>query len=255
MKRALLLVVPVIAGLSAFAQLETGISYDLAIPQKELADNINLTHSVFIDVFYRFRKVPQLRTGIQFGGGTYANKKENQHYVFRDGSSTDVEVSFSSNIVNGHITAAYELLTNTAIIPYVTAKGGYSKFYTKIYIPDPDDAGSCRPLENRNVFKDATWSAGWGAGARMKINRIFRKSSCDRIWVDLSADYLTGGKVDYLNVKNLQHHEDEDPNAKDYNVRFVNISSRELHEHHVSKVFSSRINQLHMKLGIVLRLK
>jgi uncharacterized protein YdeI (BOF family) len=255
MQRILFFLLPVFSGITAFAQIQTGYSYSLAIPQGRLAENINLTHSAVLDVSYKFHKNPKLRTGIQLGWGSYAQKKEDQHYEFRDGSSTDVKVTFNSNIFNGHIVTTYDLLSNTSVIPYVSARTGLSKFYTKIYIPDPDDAGSCRPLENKNLFKDATWSAGGGAGARMNANKIFKKSKYDKLWLDFSVNYLTGGNVEYLNVKHLQHPDATEQDAKDFNVRFVNITTNELHEHYVSKVLSSRISQLDMKLGLVLSLQ
>ena len=254
MQRILFFLLPVLSGLTAFSQIEAGYRYSLTIPQGKLADNINLTHSVVIDVAYRFHHLQKLRTGIQLGWGTYAQKKEDQHYEFRDGSTTDVEVRFSSNVFNAHAFTSYDLISGKKIIPYVSARGGLSKFYTKIYIPDPDDAGSCRPLENKNVFKDATWSAGGGAGARMNANTIFKMNKCDRLWLDFSVNYLTGGNVEYLNVKNLQHPDAMEQDAKDFNVRFVNISTNEMHEHHVTRVMNSRINQLDLKLGLVLSL-
>ncbi|MCU7552360.1 hypothetical protein OCK74_24790 [Chitinophagaceae bacterium LB-8] len=254
MKRILILLLPVFTGIISYSQIQTGYSYSMAIPVGRLAENINLTHSAVFDVLYKFHSAPKLRTGVQFGWGTYAHKKEDQHYVFRDGSTTDVKVNFSSNVFNGHLVAAYDLLSKGGLIPYVTVKTGVSKFYTKIYIPDPNESGNCRPLENKNVFKDATWSAGGGAGARMNANSIFKKSKSNRLWFDFSVNYLTGGNVEYLNVKHLEHEHTDGTgqNAKDFNVRFVNVTTNELHEHHVSKVLNSRINQIDMKVGAVL---
>lgn len=256
MQKALFLLLPVLSGLTAFSQLHTGFSYSLAIPQGQMAENINLTHGGVLDVFYKFKKTPNLRTGIQLGGGTYAHTKQDQHYTFRDGSSTDVKVTFSSNVFNGHVVAGYDLSSPGAdIIPYVTAKAGFSKFYSSLYIPDPDHNDGCRPLENKNVFKDATWSAGGGAGLRMNFRKVFTKGQTDIFWFDLSVNYLTGGELDYLNVKNLQHHEDNTaPDPKGFNVRFVNITTNEMHEHNVSKVLISRINQLDVRLGVVMKL-
>ncbi len=256
MKPILFFLLPVFSGITAFSQLQTGTSYSFAIPQGQLAKNIDITHSAVLDVLYKFPKSPKLRAGIQLGWGTYAQEKKDQHYEFRDGSSTDVKVTFSSNVFNGHVVASYDLLTNPSVVPYVTARTGLSKFNTKIYIPDPDEVGSCRPLENKNMFKDITWSAGGGAGARMNANKIFKNSKCNKLWFDFSVNYLTGGNVEYLNVKQMQHPpETTEQNAKEFNVRFVNISTNELHEHHVSKVFNSRISLLDLKLGVFVSLE
>jgi hypothetical protein len=186
------------------------------------------------------------------GWGTYAHKKEDQHYEFRDGSTTDVKVTFSSNVFNSHLVTSYDLLSEAPVIPYVAVQAGFSNFYTKIYIPDPHETGSCRPLTNKNVFKDATWSAGGGAGARINASKVFKHLKTNKLWFDFSANYLTGGDVSYLNVKHLQHMDATEPHAKEYNLRFVNVTTNELHEHQVSQVFNSRISMVALKVGGIL---
>jgi hypothetical protein len=238
------------------AQFEANLSYSMAIPLKELANNINVTHSAVADVRYQFKKTAKnFWIGTQFGLGTYAVKTQKQFYQFRNGAVTEADVRFTSNIFNAHLTAGFDLLRNKPIIPYIIMKSGLSEFYTKVYIPDPDDDGGCKPLENKNVYKDAAWSTGMGAGIKVAGNKIFKKDHSRDWWIDLSANYLTGGIVNYLNVNHIMEHNDNTTSdSKGFNVTFVNLTTNEIHQHEVAEVFTSRINQLDIKLGLFVHL-
>jgi hypothetical protein len=228
----------------------------MAIPLKEMGKNINLTHSLVADIRYRLKgEARNFWVGTQLGLGVYAITNQEQLYQFSNGSTTEAKVNFTSNIFNAHVIGGADFNREKNITPYITAKGGLSNFYTRVYIPDPNDQGSCKPLENKNVYKDVTWSAGVGAGLRIAGNEIFKKSHSRNWWVDFSTNYLTGGSVNYLNVKHMMEHNDNtsfDP--KGYNVTFVNLTTNEIHQHEVAEVYTSPINQLDIKLGILFRL-
>jgi hypothetical protein len=162
-------------------------------------------------------------------------------------------VNFTSNIFNYHAITGIDLTTGKPVTPYVSIKGGGSKFYTRVYIPDPNDQDGCKPLENKNVYKDATWSAGMGAGVKISGNAILKKT-CSHWWIDFSTNYLTGGTISYLNVHHLMEHNDNTTvDEKGYNLTFVNVSTNEIHKHQVAELFTSRIDQLDLKLGILFR--
>jgi len=241
---------------SAKAQLESSFSYAMAIPLKEMAHNINLTHSGVADIRYQFKKTAkQFWVGTQFGYGLYAMKTQKQTYQFDNGAVTEANVRFTSNVFNSHLTAGADLLSGKAITPYIIIKGGISKFYTKVYIPDPNEDGSCKPLENKNVYKDAAWSTGMGAGVKIAGNKIFKKVHSDDWWIDLSANYLTGGTLNYLNVKHLvENNDNTTPDPKGFDVTFVNVTTNEIHQHQVAEILTSRINQLDIKLGLFVHL-
>ncbi|HEV8283307.1 MAG TPA: hypothetical protein VGQ09_03300 [Chitinophagaceae bacterium] len=256
MKKNLLFISIVCITICANAQFQAGFNYSMAIPLKEMGKNINLTHSAVVDFRYQFKKTAKnFWLGTQLGAGVYAIKTQRQLYQFSNGSTTEADVRFTSNIINAHLIAGTDLVQSKPITPYVVAKGGLSGFYTGVYIPDPDDQGSCKPLENKNIYKDETWSAGVGAGVKIAGSKIFKKVHSDDWWIDLSANYLTGGTVNYLNVKHLmEHNDDTNFDPKGFNVSFVNVSTNEVHQHQVAEVYTSRINQLDIKLGILVRL-
>jgi hypothetical protein len=242
--------------ISSIAQFETNFSYSMAVPLREMGDNINLTHSAVADVRYHFKKSTNwLWVGTEYGIGVYAIKNQKQLYQFSNGATTEAKVNFTSNVFNAHAIVGADLMPGKPITPYIVAKAGLSNFFTSVYIADPNDADGCKPLENKNVFKDNTWSAAAGVGVKIAMNKIFKKSKSDHWWLDFSANYLTGGTVSYLNVKHLQKVDDNTaPDAKGYNLSFVNIQTNEVHEHSVAEIFSSNVTQLDLKIGILVRL-
>jgi hypothetical protein len=258
MKKTLLSALVGCTAVCANAQFETGFSYSMAIPLKEMAHNINLTHSGVADLRYHFKKsASNFWVGTQFGLGVYAVTNQDQTYQYSNGSTTEATVNFTSNIFNAHAIAGIDLLTDKPVTPYITIKGGISNFYTRIYIPDPNDQDGCKPLENKNVYKDATWSTGVGAGVKIPGSTIVKKGCSKDWWIDFSTTLITGGTVNYLNVKHLMDHNDNTSNtadAKGYNVTFVNVTTNEIHQHEVAELLTSRINQLDMKLGVFFRL-
>jgi hypothetical protein len=252
MKKFLLPAISAIFCLFSQAQFQGNISYNMSVPLKEMADNINLTHSMFFDMRYKFNNSP-LWLGSQFGIGTYAETTERQTYTFSSGETTEADVRFSSNVMNLHMVAGIDLVSKGSVIPYVNIKGGYSQFFTCIYIPDPSDDGGCKALENKNVFKDGAWSTGAGAGIKIPLNKLVKDKFGFNTWIDFSAGYLVGGEISYINAKKLMN-DDPNSNPKPFNVTFVHVATNELHQHKVAEVFTSRINQLDLKLGILFKL-
>ena len=244
-----------IAG-AAHAQFQSSFNYSMAVPFKEMGHNINLTHSAVGDVRYQLKNnFEKFWVGMQLGLGVYAITNQEQTYQYSNGSTTQAKVNFTSNIFNGHLIAGLDLLKDRSITPYVVAKGGMSNFYTRIYIPDPNDDDGCKPLENKNVYKDATWSGGLGTGVKIAGNMLLKRKHSDNWCLDFSATYMVGGTVNYLNVSHLMDHNDNttyDP--KGYNISFVNVTTNEIHQHEVAQLHTSRINQLDIKVGILFRL-
>lgn len=240
---------------SSFAQFEAGLAYSLSVPLKEMGNNIQVTHSAVSDVRYRFKKVQnKFWAGIQLSFGNYASKTEKQHYEFRDGSITEADVTFTSNIFSAHLTGGYDFLKDKAVIPYITAKLGISNFYSMVFIGDPNDNNGCKPLKQKNVFNDAALSAGGGIGIKINADKVF-KATNRTWWINFSVNYLTGGNLSYLNVKHLHHDSMMDPDSKPFLVQFVNISTNEIHEHSVAEVFKSRINMVDIKVGAMFPLR
>jgi hypothetical protein len=262
MNKHLLTGILVAISVSVIAQskkgLELGGSYSMAVPLKDMASNINLTHSLSGQFNKRFTHFQQAWVGLQIGVGQYASKTIPQTYYFLN-STTRTKARFSSNVLNLHAATGLELTNRGNVIPYITAKAGLSNFYSSLYIEDPNDLDGCKPLENKNLINDATFSYGGGFGVRINADKIFKENNRNW-WIDLSANYLGGGPISYINTKHLQNHDNTTPPStgkgvkKDLNVTFINIQSSETHEHKIAEVYTTRINQLDVRIGIVYRI-
>ena len=248
MKRILLLTPVLLFSQIAFSQFEITAGYSMAIPRGKMNEYINLAHSLTVQGNYRMPFAKQLWAGAQLGYGVYATKAERQTYSFSNGSVTETNVNFSSNIFNGHAVIGYDFIKTGKIVPYITAKAGISNFFTRVYIEDPHDPDGCRPLENKNLFGDVTFSGGAGIGARLDGEKMF-KSRRNNWAIDISVNYLTGGTLDYLNVRHLHNDVPTTDVKKEFLVKFVNVSTNEIHEHRVAEVYTSKLKQLDIRVG------
>lgn len=249
MKRLLLLSSCLLFVAAVFAQFEITAGYSMSVPGGKMKDYINLTHSISLRGIYRIPVNTKIWVGTDLSIGTYAEKTEKQTYEFTDGSTT-TNVRFSSNVFNGHAVIGYDLLKEGKIVPYITAKAGFSNYYSNIYIENPHDPNGCHALQNKNVFGDATFSYGAGAGVRFDGRKIFNSKS-DNWAIEFSVNYLTGGTLDYLNVRHIQ---DNAGTGKDFMVKFVNVTTQQIHEHKVSEVYTSKLHQSDIRLSFVYRL-
>jgi Outer membrane protein beta-barrel domain len=262
MNKHLLTCISLLVAISVTAQskktgFDAGGSYSMAIPFRDMASNINLTHSLSGQFNKRFTHFQQAWVGVQVGVGQYASKTVPQTYYFLN-TTTQTNARFSSNVLNLHASAGLELTNSGNVIPYVTAKAGLSNFYSSLYIEDPNDQDGCRPLENKNLINDAAFSYGGGVGLRINADKIFREKS-RAWWIDISANYLGGGPISYINTKHLHDHDNSNPAStgkgvkQDLNVTFINIQSNQTHEHKIAEVYTTRINQLDFRVGVVYR--
>ena len=252
MKSALLLPLLLLAGISQ-AQIEMGMHYFVSAPLGAMGQNIQPVHNFGMTGYYRLKAADRrVYAGADISFGQYAYVSQDATFISENGSATTTTVDFSSNVRNYHAVAGYDFAKNTAIVPYITVKAGVSNFSTNIVIEDPDDHHSCHPLDERNVFCDATFSGGAGAGVKIDASSFFKNWDKGSWWFDFSANYLSGGSIDYVNVKHLSP-EKKSPtrNTKDVYVEFVDITTEEIHEHPVAPVYSSTLKFLDFKVGMV----
>ncbi|MBI1783171.1 MAG: hypothetical protein HYR66_17670 [Sphingobacteriales bacterium] len=85
----------------------------------------------------------------------------------------------------------------------------------------------------------------------LTVNKFF-KSRSNNWAIDFSLNYLTGGTLDYLNVRHLQ--DNATGTGKEFMVKFVNVTTNEIHEHKVAEVYTSKLNQLDLRIGFLYRL-
>jgi hypothetical protein len=232
--------------------------YSLEIPKQEMSKNIQAANGLQAGVLYQLPgKLKRLSVGAELGVGTYASKRIDQTFQFDVNTSSIVPVNYNSNIFYSNFLARLNLLPDKSlVIPYIDLKGGLYNFFSNIYIDDPNDPNGCHALQNENIVNDKTFY--WSAGGGIQINpAVFsnRKKNRNEVMIDIGANTIRGGKMDYINTKHLIDPQTiNDPGGKPLSVQFINASTQEIHEHTVAQVYTSPLRLLEFRVGVTVTL-
>ena len=241
--------------LNAHSQFEVGSAYTLGIPLQKMGSYLQPAHQFTMQGNYNLRisKLKNLWVGLEIGAGMYGNKTINQHFKFSDGSVTSTDVRYTNSVEFINTAVRYDIPVKGKVTPYATAKAGYINLSTNINIEDPDDPDGCTPLEHKRVFQDNTITYSYGAGVRVNVC----KAGGDRYQLDFAVSNTYGGKLNYINVKDLgkhQHEPDPESSAKPLNAKFINVNTQNVHEHQLAEVYNSSFRMLQIKLGFIVKL-
>ncbi len=245
----------------AFAQFDLSAGYSYFRPQQQMGRFINNASGLQMQGLYL---IPGSRfaVGANAGYNFYGSQKTRQTYRFSDGSATETDVEVSNNFITFNVVGRADLRTSGMVIPYVSGQAGLNVFYTDLFIADPNDADGCKPLENATLTKDAAFSATGGAGVRVDVASVFKKAAANRFFVDFSANYTQGGRVNYMNVNipadpdpvaHQQHTSVPRGDVTPFSTRFINPGNQVVHEHHVGDVYNSPIQMMSFRLALVMR--
>lgn len=259
MKPFYLLIGCIATSTCASAQIEAGVSYSLSLPQHEMKQNIKPVHSVNAIFISPVKKVSRLAWGIEAGFGTYAFFTKDQDIRFPDGTGIHTKVTYSSNVATGGILTRYSLFKEAKVNPYLAAKLGYAGFFSKVVVADPEDDDDCKPLDKKTPIYDHSFFASYGAGLQIDVSS---KKKPGNAWIDISVNQLHGTKLNYINVKDVKDHINNDPNTPvpssdksvPLSIRFVNVATQTIHEHQLAQVYTSPLRLLEMKIGVRWRL-
>ncbi|MBM3415411.1 MAG: hypothetical protein FJY20_02985 [Bacteroidetes bacterium] len=237
-----------------FGQSYMNIGYSLSAPQQKMDEYINPLHSLTAGIQFQIPKVKRLQLGAEASWGTYASTSKEQTFTFRNGSTTRTQVNYSSNVLQGGITARVLLLKDKAVAPYISGKAGYASFYSTIFIEDPHDWDGCRPLDQKTLIKDGTIMGGYGGGLQIDWSVFNPKSDKRRGFIDLSVQNIRGNSINYINTKKLIDASAPPPPGEDgkaVSVKFINATTNEIHEHQVAEVYTTPLRMLEFKLSWV----
>ena len=246
------------AAVLAHAQTEVSLGYSLAAPMQKMADNIGLTHSANIGGMYAIPATRgRLAFGVDAGVGNYASITREQTFIFGNGTSTRTFVNYTSNVWNAAAGARFTLLRKGAVLPFVTVKAGYQQFYSNVFVEDPADPEGCRALDRKSILKDGTATFAYGGGLRAELSRIFKGVVPGRNFIELSVTQVRGGNIEYINTRKLKDKapaaDDPDVIKRSLNMRFINASTQNIHEHQVAEVYTTPLRQLDFRLTYVFR--
>jgi hypothetical protein len=228
-------------------------NYSLGMPQKTMGKNIQAVHSLQAGLLYRLPKqLNNFFVGLEFGIGTYARKQVEQTFTF-DGVSTVVPVNYNSNVFNANLQTRFHLLNEDRffVVPYLVGKAGLYDFHSNVVIEDPDDPDGCHALDRKNIIRDKTLY--WSAGGGIQIDPAFfsKKKRRENIRIDISAQTVRGGSIDYINTKHLMDAQSvPEPGAKTVTARFINASTQHIHEHSVAQLYTSALKLFEIRAGV-----
>jgi len=81
--------------------------------------------------------------------------------------------------------------------------------------------------------------------------------------IDIGINKIKGGRLNYINTKDLESHVHTDPNnptlttpgkGEPLNIQFINITTRTIHEHQVAELYNSPLRMLDIRIGMLFTL-
>ena len=249
MKKLIFIAIVVICMSDAFGQRwDLGSSFNYARPVGSMARNIDNGFGITLEGARILKNVP-FSIGAELAYNAYGYDKTRQQYTFDDGSVTDTYVVVTNSFTNLLVTGKFFLRNTKLINPYLSGKLGYSWYRTLLTIEDPEDEDGCHPLESDKLLKDGTFVASGGAGVRADFSSVFRKMKSNTLFLDLSVHMTQGGTVQYMNVDKPSQ---QTPDS-DVMVKFINPKTQVIHEHHVGNIYSSLVEMIEYRFGVVFR--
>ena len=229
-----------------------------------MGENIRPVHGLNVSVLSSIKGLcNRLMVGAEIGVGNYAYVTKEQDLRFPDGSGIRTDVIYSSNVFNSALVMRVNLLSKGKAMPYVGAKGGLSHFFSNILVEDPEDPTSCEALERKNIIKDNTFFAAYGGGIQLDLSLFDKRETAGKYMIDISVNKMKGGRLNYINTKDIQSHVHTDPNnptpttpgkGEPLNIQFINITTRTIHEHQVAELYNSPLRMLDFRIGMLFRL-
>lgn len=227
--------------------------YSLALPRQEMGKNIQAAHSLQAAMLYRLPKgLKNFSVGVELGIGMYAHKQVDQTFEF-EGLTTVVPVNYNSNLFNANIQARFNVWdeSKSLVVPYLIAKGGLYSLYSNVVIEDPENPDGCTALDRDNIINDKTLYWSGGVGLQMDPGIFSKHKRNGNLKIDLSAQTIRGGSIDYINTRHLMDAQDvPEPGAKSLTARFINAGTQHIHEHSVAQVYTSPLRFFEIRAGI-----
>ena len=243
--------------LLASAQADMVIQLNHTLPHGAMGGRMSNAWGMSGQLLYRFPE-SRFSLGGEIGIKSYGAQSSRHTYRFQDGSTTETDVSVRNDFAQFNVVGRADLRAGGNLMPYVTAKVGYLHYWTNLNIADPEDADGCHPLENTALLKDGALAGTLGAGVRWDVSGLFKKMRQRKYWLDVSAEYMAGGRVRFMNVNipsaTGHRHQPAAGVADPFNARFINPQTQVVHEHHVGDVYNAPVEKIGLRFGFVVRL-
>lgn len=230
------------------SQVDVGLGYNLFRPVSEMSSTVSAVHVMNLYGFYTIPKTPLL-VGFDFGVGSHGLDVSNLDFVFDDGSSVPARMTVSNSVVQMGLALRYELVRSTAVRPYVSARGGWMNFFTRLTIEDrlrADPEFDSR-LHAETMVSDFNWVYSFGGGLRYDLSHAFKALEAEHFFVDMEVNWMDAGMVDHMSTRA----DGDDNNVPDLFVRPEN-SVVDL-PWYTGRIYRSRMQALEYRFKLVYR--
>jgi hypothetical protein len=231
---------------------EVGMDYVYTSPLGSMQHNIKQGNGVVVD-FGMVTPSRRFTLGIEVQYTQYGHDESTQEYQFDDGSTANMDIIVNNSFLNFMAYGRYYVMTEGKFLPYLTAKGGYAHYSTDLNIYDPNEWDHCAPVESEILQKDGTLIGSLGAGFRLDMASVFRKSEPGKFYLDFHSSVTQGGTVKYMNSDAPDHHPANHDATDAVSAQFVNTQTQVYHSHHVGTLYTSPVQLLDFRLGAVFR--
>jgi len=256
MKKIYLTTALLLMALATIAQqqrwgFEMSMGYVYTTPMGSMANNIKNGHG-FVTDFAMITPSRRVALGVEVNFTQYGRDKNRQVYDLGDGTTANMDVIVSNSFANTLLVGRVYLNTTGKVLPYVSAKAGWSEFQTNLNVYDPDDWDHCEPVETEVLHRDGTIVATFGGGVRLDFSRVFKKIDEGILYFDINANFTQGGSIQYMNTDAPAQH--NHGSSEDVMLDFINTETQDVHEHHVGHLYNSPITLADFRFSIAYRI-
>lgn len=185
------------------------LSLTMGIPMESFAET---TSSLPFGLTFNYLHQPYTRNPFVFGGGiTYlsaGSRSVNRNLTaditvgntLIDQLIIPLEFKISNQILNGHAIMRIQG-PGKYFKPYMDLLAGFNYFWTSTTLYDRSPESYFETDDNNRIFRktqssDITWSLGAGIGFMAKVG--------SSVYLNLGANYMLGGKVDYYDRDQIE---------------------------------------------------
>jgi len=232
---------------------EFDFSYARAMPNGKMHEYIKRGNGLNMG-YYLIHPNNKLALGLSADIILYGFDKSTQQYEFPDGSTADMDITVNNSFTNLMLGAKYYLVTDQKLLPYVSAKAGYSFYRTNLGIYDPDDWDNCKPVEDDILAKDGSTIFSFGGGIKYDMAGIFKKMPANSFYLDASLHMTRGGSVSYMNADGPSGHQHMGGSrGESVEASFINTDTQVIHKHHVGYLYTSAVSMADLRIGFSFR--
>ncbi|GEM_PF-803194 len=262
----LILSFPLLIALPAAAQFEAGGTYSLSVPTGEMGRNINPLHSINGTALFPLPgKWDRISLGGELGIGVYALMTMQRNLRFSDGSGITANMTYSSNVVTASFVTRAKAFREAKVNPFLNLKAGYANFFSDVVVGEPEYGSSCRPVQRKKIIGDDALFIAYGAGLQLDFSVLLKNVKPGKGSFEIIINRISGGSLDYINTRALKEPEEmHNPypllppmpgKGIPLNMRFINVSTQQEHNHQVAEVYNSPLKMLDIRIGAMIRIE